>query len=204
MASCSYCDSFILFGGRTDSSGYYCSSRCQQAGNLLALAGQLPRQELERLANEAHHANCPRCGGPGPVDVHKAHQVWSAIFLTSWSSKPELSCKSCATKRQVAAILFSGLFGWWGIPWGLGVTLLQIARNIIEMAGGPRPGEPSPLLLKFVRLQAGARLAQQPARPSWPPALPATVATPPVLRTVEQPLMSGISAPGDERYMPKA
>jgi hypothetical protein len=137
------------------------------------------------------------------VDVHKAHQVWSAIFLTSWSSKPELSCKSCATRRQLSAILFSGLFGWWGIPWGIGMTPLQIARNIAEMAGGPKPDKPSALLLKFVRLQAGARLAQQPSRPAWAAALPATVKPPPVLRTVEQPLMSGISAPGDERYMPR-
>jgi hypothetical protein len=204
MASCAYCDSFILFGGKTDSTGYYCSERCQKAGILLALGAQVPRQELERLANEVHHANCPRCGSLGPVDVHKAHQVWSAIFLTSWSSKPELSCKSCATRRQLSAILFSGLFGWWGLPWGLVMTPVQIARNLAAMAGGPKPGEPSALLQKFVRLQAGARLAQTPARSSRPPPLPATLTPPPVPRTAEQPLTSGLSAPGDERYMPRA
>jgi hypothetical protein len=43
---------------------------------------------------EVHRSNCPRCSGPGPLDVYKAHQVWSALVLTSWSSRPALSCKS--------------------------------------------------------------------------------------------------------------
>ena len=197
MASCSYCDSFMLFGGKTDPTGYYCSTKCQQAGNLLALSAQVPRNQLDRLVDELYHANCPRCGGPGPVDVHKAHRVWSAVFLTSWSSRPTLSCKSCATRRQLGAILFSGLFGWWGFPWGLGVTPLQIGRNIAEMLGGPKPGAPSALLQKVVRLEAGARLAQgSKGPPSQPP--------PPPQRTVPPLIFGGTPTVGDERYMPKA
>ena len=194
MASCSYCDSFILLGGKTDQTGRYCSAKCQQAGNLLALSNQIPPRELARMVDEVRHSNCPRCGGPGPVDVYKAHQVWSALVLTSWSSRPQMSCKSCGTRRQLGALLFSGLFGWWGFPWGLGVTPMQIARNIAELAGGPKPGVPSALLEKFVRLQAGARLAssgQRLTRPasSKPPPVPAAVSA---------------QAFGDERYMPKA
>jgi len=196
VANCSYCDSFILFGGRTDQTGCYCNGKCQQAGHLLALSGQIPSRELDRLVEEAHRSNCPRCNSPGPVDVHKAHQVWSALFLTSWSSRPVLSCKSCATKRQLGALLSSALFGWWGLPWGLVMTPLQIARNLAEMAGGPKPGSPSPLLQKFVRLQAGASLAKSRATPPSRPA-PAPV-------QVAAPLSYGAQPVGDERYMPKA
>jgi hypothetical protein len=197
MASCSYCDSFILLGGKTDQTGRYCNAKCQQAGNLLALSNQIQPQELDRMVDEVRHSNCPRCGGPGPVDVHKAHQVVSALILTTWSSSPQLSCKSCGTRRQLVAMLVSGLFGWWGIPWGLVMTPVQIARNIADMTGGPKSDAPSALLHKFVRLHAGARLAQassaRPTRPapgsSKPPPLPVTLAT---------------QAVGDERYMPKA
>ena len=192
MASCTYCDSFILFGGKTDHTGRYCNAKCQQAGNLVALSGQVPRQELERMMEELYRANCPRCGGPGPIDVHKAHQVWSALLLTSWSSKPELSCKSCATKRQLGAMAFSGVLGWWGFPWGLVLTPVQLVRNVGEMAGGPKPGVPSPLLQKFVRIQAGARLVQ--SRNQQRPAQSAP--PPPVIPAAPQ---SG----GDDRYMPK-
>lgn len=195
MANCSYCDSFVLFGGKTDQTGRYCNAKCQQAGNLVALSCQMPRQELDRLTEEVHHRNCPRCNGPGPVDVHKAHQVWSVLVLTSWSSKPVLSCKSCATRRQLGALLFTGLFGWWGFPWGLVMTPVQIARNIAEMAGGPKSDAPSPLLQKFVRLQAGAHLAKAamaaPSRSAPAPMQPAP------------PISFATQAAGDERYMPK-
>lgn len=145
---------------------------------------------------EVHRSNCPRCNGPGPLDVYKAHQVWSALVLTSWSSRPALSCKSCGTKRQIGALLLSGLFGWWGFPWGLVMTPVQIARNIAEMAGGPKAGSPSALLEKFVRLQAGARLAQ--ARTASPPRrVPPPMPAAPAFSQAAQ-------AVGDERYMPKA
>jgi hypothetical protein len=133
---------------------------------------------------EVHEGKCPRCGRAGPIDMHKAHRVWSALVVTSWSSSPELSCKPCATRRQAGAILFSALVGWWGFPWGLLVTPLQIAKNIGDMAGGPKPGQPSPLLQKYVRLRVAVSLLQhaqaQPKRPT-PPPLPQ----------------------GDERYKPK-
>jgi hypothetical protein len=196
MGNCSYCDSFILFGGKTDQSGVYCNAKCQQAGHLLALSGHLQPQELDRLVEEVYRSNCPRCNGPGPVDVHKAHEVWSALVLTSWSSRPAVSCKSCATKRQAGAMLFSGVLGWWGFPWGLVMTPVQIGRNITEMIGGPQPGVPSGLLKKFVRLQAGAQIARNSAARPVQRASPAGQ-TPP-------PLPASIQATGDERYMPKA
>ena len=156
MASCSYCDSFILFGGQTDASGRYCNEDCQQAGNLLAISHELPMDRMEGMIREVHQGSCPRCRGRGPVDVHKAHQIWSAIILTSWASKPELSCKSCAVKRQIGATLLSGVVGWWGIPWGLVMTPVQIIRNVIGICGGPSPAKPSELLERMVRIQVAA------------------------------------------------
>jgi hypothetical protein len=193
MANCSYCDSFIVFGGKTDATGRYCNEKCRRAGNLVALSAQVPRQELDRMLDEIYRGNCPRCGGLGPIDVHKAHQVWSALVLTSWSSKPELSCKPCATKRQLGATLFSGVCGWWGLPWGLVLTPIQVTRNIVEMVSGPKHGVPSPLLQKFVRVQAGAHWLQK-SRPQTPaPSGP----LPPRIPTASQPA-------GDDRYMPKS
>ena len=137
MASCSYCDSTILFGGKTDQTGRYCSLKCQQMGNLLSLSSRISPEELDRLTQKYHLSNCPKCGGPGPVDVHKSHQVWSIMVMTSYSTKPQLSCKFCATKKQLTAILFSGVCGWWGVPWGVLMTPIQIGRNITEMISGP-------------------------------------------------------------------
>ena len=196
MASCSYCDSFMLFGGKKDQTGRYCSQRCQQAGNLLAISHHVPQAQIERLVSEIHQGNCPRCGGRGPVDAHNAHQVWSALLLTSWSSKPALSCKSCGVKRQIGATVFSGLFGWWGFPWGIVMTPVQVIRNIVEMIGGPQPNQPSALLEKIARLQAGANIVQQSRAQPNPPVPTAQSAPPPLPKSVS-------SADDDERYKPK-
>jgi hypothetical protein len=195
MATCNYCDTLFFLTGKSDESGRYCGVTCQQAGNLLAQSRQIPPVEVERLVWEIHHSNCPRCSGPGPIDIHKAHQVWSAIFITSWSSKPKLSCKSCGTRRQIVATITSLLFGWWGFPWGFGVTPLQVVRNIIEIAGGPKPNRPTPLLEKYVRLKAAAQLTNSSGFSK-----PAT-AMPPVINT---PAPQSSEPQGDDRYMPKS
>ena len=117
---------------------------------------------------------CPKCNKTGsPVDVYKAYRIWSALVLTSWSSQPEVSCKNCANKRQLGAILFCGAFGWWGFPWGIIDTPIQIIRNLTAMTA--RPKENSPLLENHVRVVIGQRLAQDLS--SQEPA----VATPPPL-----------------------
>jgi hypothetical protein len=198
MANCSYCDSFILLGGKTDQTGRYCNGSCQQAGNLLALSAQLRPAEIQRLVQEVHHGNCPRCGNPGPVDVYKAHKVWSAFVLTSWSSSPAVSCKSCATKRQLGAIAFSGVLGWWGFPWGFIITPTQVIRNIVEMCSSPTQGQPSPLLERVVRLQAGAAIAQHFVSGKTPPPVP----VPP--RIQPEPVGAAPALTDDSRYMPKA
>lgn len=195
MASCSYCDSFILFGGRTDQTGRYCNDKCQQAGNLLALSHRLPQAQIDQLVAQIHQGNCPKCGHTGPVDVHKAHKVWSALIMTSWSSSPEVSCKSCGVRRQIEGIVFSGFLGWWGFPWGIVMTPVQVVRNIVEMAGGPIPGRPSPLLERIARLHAGINLVQQAEAQPKPPILVAQPAPPPLAKS---------NPPqGDDRYKPK-
>jgi hypothetical protein len=189
----------MLFGGRTDNTGRYCNEKCQHAGNLLAMSRHFSEAQIGRMVMQIHQGKCPKCGGAGPVDVHKAHQVWSAIILTSWSSSPALSCKSCATKRQLGAIAFSGLFGWWGFPWGLGVTPMQIGRNIIDMASGPQPNHPSAMLYKMARLQAGANLIQESQGVSKPPVLGGQTTPPPLPKPKPVP-----SPNDDERFKPKS
>ena len=46
-------------------------------------------------------------------------------------------------------LLFSGVFGWWGFPWGLVMTPVQLARNLVELTGGPKSDAPSALLQEF-------------------------------------------------------
>ena len=152
MAKCNYCGTTILFGGARDGELRYCNARCQQSGRLLAVSNQIPAAQIQEQLWKLHQGACPKCGGSGPVDVHKSYQVWSALVLTRWSSLVQVSCRSCGLKKQLADAGFSLLLGWWGFPWGLIVTPIQVGRNIWSATQPPEPTKPSPQLERALRL----------------------------------------------------
>src|SRR5690349_13054387 len=131
MAKCSSCGSTILLGGKTVGDLRFCNDKCMREGQFLALAKNVPEEAVLQRVSEVFNGSCPLCGGRGPVDVHKSYKVWSAVFLTSWSTNPVISCRSCARKKQIGNLFFSGVFGWWGFPWGLLLTPVQVTRNLV-------------------------------------------------------------------------
>lgn len=157
MASCDYCNSYILFGGSRQAGRTFCNDTCLKEGRLLLAADRLPQHVVDGEVNEVHQGNCPLCEGSGPVDVHMSHTVWSIIAMTSWRSTPNICCRSCGRQKQLCGLLTSSLFGWWGLPWGLIHTPLQIWRNISGITGGPDPEFPSEQLENLIRLDIAAR-----------------------------------------------
>ncbi len=142
MASCSACGTTILFGGTRDGDLRFCNAGCSRKGFLVRVASQIPPDAIRETATAIYHGRCPRCEGPGPVDVHTSYRVWSALLLTSWQSRPQISCRSCGRKSQAADAVFSLFLGWWGFPWGFLVTPVQVGRNIAGMFS--RRGEHAP------------------------------------------------------------
>jgi hypothetical protein len=141
----------------------FCSDKCYQAGAIRAaghqLAAEVPEDLVQRRLVDVHQGECPKCGRPGPIDVHVSHRVWSAIHLTSWKSRPQLSCRTCGVKAQLADTMFSLAFGWWGVPFGLILTPVQVGRNIAGMFFGPNSAKPSPALERIVRHDIAHRAA---------------------------------------------
>ena len=167
MAQCDYCHSMILFGGVIDGGLRFCNQTCHSNGLHLLLVDKLPADVVEHHVNLVHQGNCPKCGGPGPVDVHTTHTVWSALVLTSWKSTPEVSCQGCGTKSMLLATASSMILGWWGFPWGLIVTPVQVGRNLYGLASSPDPLTPSPQLQKLIKLHLASQLASgAPSPPS--------------------------------------
>jgi hypothetical protein len=126
MAKCDYCGSTVIFGGKREGELRFCNDRCRARGQMLSLSGQLPESSVQQSLWSVHQGNCPKCQGPGPVDVHVSHWVWSALLLTRWSSTPQISCRLCGTRSQLAGAGFSLALGWWGVPWGFIVTPIQV------------------------------------------------------------------------------
>jgi hypothetical protein len=128
---------------------------------LLDIADQLPPEVVDSYMHVMQMSPCPQCEGPGPIEVHTSYRVWSAAVVTSWSNRPRISCKKCATKAQLGNMVFSSVLGWWGFPWGLVMTPVQISRNIWGMFYRPAVGKPSPQLVKFLKLNLASNYLAQ-------------------------------------------
>ena len=168
MAKCNFCDSRIFVGGLRVEDRRFCNQKCLEGARDLALSRSIPAEVVLTRTSQVYNGSCPVCGGRGPVDVHKSYKVWSALFLTSWSTHPVISCRSCARKKQIGHLLFSGVFGWWGFPWGLVLTPVQVTRNLIACVWEPSKGKPSALLENFTRRMIAVEAAQQPRTPALP------------------------------------
>lgn len=153
MGKCASCGSVILFGGKQQANRRYCNDRCMKRALLIEAASELPDHLVLPQVQLVHQGLCPKCQGTGPIDVHVGHRVWSALFITSWVSRPQVCCRSCGTRTQALDALFCLALGWWGFPWGLLMTPVQIVRNVMGMAKGPDPTQPSAALTQAVRIQ---------------------------------------------------
>lgn len=171
MAKCGYCGTTVVLGGKKAGGLTFCNDRCYSMGALMSVADQVPDDVLQRRIREVYMGPCPDCGGSGPVDVQTSHSVWSAFVLTSWKSTPRISCRSCGAKRKVGDTVFSLFAGWWGFPWGLVMTPVQIARNVAGLISQPDSSEPSAQLATMVKLDLARQLVQTGAvdSPSSPP-----------------------------------
>ncbi|HEY2760888.1 MAG TPA: hypothetical protein VGI75_09095, partial [Pirellulales bacterium] len=112
-------------------------------------------------ARKLHSGSCANCSGPGPVDVHTSHWVFSALIFTRWRSSSLVCCQACGSKAKWKALLSSAATGWWGFPWGLVVTPVQIIRNVNELIRAPNPAKPSAKMVNLVRSQLANQLLQE-------------------------------------------
>ena len=162
MASCAACGETILFGGVKDGDLRFCNANCHGKATLVSAAELVPESVAIEFARQIHQGLCPRCQGSGPVEVHTAHWVWSALAFTRWGSQQQVSCRRCAVKTQAGKLALSTVFGWWGFPWGLVFTPVQITRNIIAIASPPKSTEPSAKLVQVARVHLATQPQQKP------------------------------------------
>lgn len=162
MATCAYCNTTIFFGGVREGELRFCNQKCHQQGMFLAAAYSIPADVIQPRVIALHQGTCPQCRSMGPVDVHVSHSIWSALLLTSWKSQPRVSCRPCGQKAKIGAAVGSFFLGWWGFPWGILITPIQVTRNLVGLAKKPTD-KPSPELERIVRLTLAAELQASPS-----------------------------------------
>ena len=160
MARCAFCGSTIVVGGVKEGALRFCNDKCHFQGKMIPALEKIPPDLLERQVQAAHQGPCPRCQGKGPVDVHVSHRALSFFVMTTWKSTPEMSCRKCGTKRRLGDTALTLLLGWWGFPWGLIMTPVQISRNIYGLATTRESGVPSGALKTMVGLAIAKRIVE--------------------------------------------
>jgi hypothetical protein len=161
MPRCANCGTTIIFGGVRDFGMQYCNEKCREKGTVSKIASQIPDDALAWYVQEIHQGACPKCGGSGPVDVHTSYTIWSFAVLTSWQSHPEVCCRRCGVMAQVNGMLLSGAVGWWGLPWGVIGTPIQILRNIGGIVAPPDASRPSTKLKDLVRVDLANQFLEE-------------------------------------------
>jgi hypothetical protein len=162
MSVCDYCNkSFNLFG--VHENGYsFCSANCRnQAQTLLKSLDGLPPEKIETYIGGMRGGSCSQCGKPVPVDYYQSYRVASFIILTRWTTRNHFVCRACAKSEQLKSLAYSAALGWWGFPFGLVLTPIQIIRNIVGLCSKSDPYQPSARLRNLLKLNLARQLAAQ-------------------------------------------
>ncbi|MDX2038715.1 MAG: hypothetical protein SFX72_18865 [Isosphaeraceae bacterium] len=163
MGKCDHCGEGILFGGVRTEGRRYCGAECASFDVVIRTAEALPDAEVEEWVREYRGGGCANCGRLEPIDIHESYRVHSLIVYTTWATKRVICCRSCARSELVKSAFFCFLFGWWGFPFGIIVTPVQLFRNLIRLTGigMPDPEVPSAALIRSVRLDAASMILHQ-------------------------------------------
>lgn len=162
MAQCSNCGTMILFGGERFGDLRFCNLNCLRTSVMFNYSKEIPPEIVAQRAMQIREGSCPNCNGSGPVDLHFGHTIISVLVMTQWNTKPLLGCRSCGLTHQLKSCVFCLFCGWWGFPWGLLGTPIQITRNLAAMFRGV-PAEPSPELRQSALAELGAELDRKTA-----------------------------------------
>ena len=139
----------------------FCKHDCLDEGLLLAVARNARDGDVLRSARRLHAGPCPRCAGPGPVDLHVSHRVWPRYLSLATEVRRHVCCRRCGLREQLWDAWFCAAYGWWSLPWGLLYTPVQIARNLLRAARRPAAGGPSAALERHLRLKLAARALEE-------------------------------------------
>ena len=161
MKKCDVCGTRILFGPVRSGDRAYCSYECRDQGDFSDQTSMVSDDQALELARFINVGDCPKCGGPGPIDVMYSYTVWSAIVITSCENHPEVSCAACGRKARLGAIVTCLSLGWWGLPLGPIMTVIQVFKNILGFSSSPVAGQPSQDLLPFAKMMLADQDSQK-------------------------------------------
>jgi len=128
---CVFCNSLINSGVEDENKYKFCDSTCLYNYKVISTSNLISDDIVEENTKQIHQGHCPICKKQrGSIDVHYSHSIYSLLLYSSWNSKTQISCRFCGLKSQIISSITSFLFGWWGFPWGMIYTPIQLIKNL--------------------------------------------------------------------------
>lgn len=153
-----------MLGGSKAGELRFCNDQHRSLYILSEAADSLPPQTIADAVVSLHQGACPKCGGPGPIDIQARHTIVSFLVMTQWKTETVPCCGKCGTKAKLGAALTNFFTGWWGFPWGILLTPVQIGRNLMGLRDKPIAGQPSRALERHVRMRLGQVVLEEQQR----------------------------------------
>lgn len=155
---CDHCGKSSGIAPVHDGEQTFCSIGCRDHMRIMEAAADFDDDAIHRHAQALQHGPCPQCRRQGsPVEVRRSYHVWSALFITRWGTTSKPGCRACGIRANLLDAGYSAALGWWGFPFGLLMTPVQILRNLGEALMRDRARPPSPELLDLARADLGLK-----------------------------------------------
>jgi len=149
---CDFCGNGLFPGPFSVDGQRFCNIDCFHTSRLRQAAVDVTDAQALEHARKLKAAPCKKCALPRQnPDIHKSYYIASMVFVVTTSTESKFTCKSCADRDSLWAVLYCMTLGWWSIK-GIFMTPFQIAANISEILRRPGSSDPSPLLVDWARL----------------------------------------------------
>jgi hypothetical protein len=115
------------------------------------VTAEVPDEHAVAVAHAIHNGECPECHAPGGVEAYNSYWAVSVIRRTNFGTSTHVCCRSCAVKKQTRSLLACAGLGWWSLPFGPVITIVQLYRNINAILFVPFHESPSAGLIEVAR-----------------------------------------------------
>ena len=160
---CDFCNKALVLGGAYRVNGQkFCNKDCYYTSRVHKAATEITPDQALAQAIKLKSGRCPKCGASGRnLEMHSSYYVESMVVLTRWRTKTAFSCKPCANRTNLGAILHDLALGWWSF-YGIFTTPYKIVQNLFEILKSQSNSMPSKRLIERARLSlAEEQLAQK-------------------------------------------
>lgn len=150
---CDFCGKGVFPPSFSAEGQKFCNVDCFHTSRLRQATVDISAAHALEHARHLKSGPCPRCAKQHQnPDMHKSHFITSVFIVVTTSTKSAFTCRPCANRNNLWAILSCVTLGWWSLK-GLVLTPFHVISNTWEILSRREAREPSAELVDWARLR---------------------------------------------------